>query len=305
MLLALGCTATFLVVLLFGRSVWSLLSRWRGWREARRLPRTVLDLKAERDSLKAEKAMMAAKLNTGLADMKSRLAEQMAEVSRNRNRLLDANNRLQRQSDEIISLKGEISRREEKIAALHDQIAENVKAIAKAWETTSEQEGETARANRLYKEAVIAVDIREQRIRKLESDNIALRESLRAFLPGHEMAEATETAVKGDSRLPEGNPLLAADTETEKPVSTEPVNVFRARFNVGNPIASPSALGAYKAPDRPMSNHVNDEPLAFPRVGLEPAAGKPEQTPLEQEMSNVLSLAERVRGLQKGVKGQR
>ena len=88
MLIALGVFATLFLVLLFGRGLWALLGRWSGWKDARKVPSTIRNLQAERDGLKAEKAMMASKLDSTLADMKLRLAEQMAEVSRNRNRLL-------------------------------------------------------------------------------------------------------------------------------------------------------------------------------------------------------------------------
>jgi hypothetical protein len=300
MLLALGCSATLFVVLLFGRGIWSLLGRWSGWKDARKVPRALRDLKAERDGLKAEKAMMASKLEANMSDMKLRLAEQMAEVSRNRNRLLDANGKLQMQADEMSRLKGEITRREEKIGALNVQIQENVKAIASAWAKTADHEGDAARAMGMHKEAISAVDMREERIRNLETEAKALREIIAAFLPGKDIAAEVRAAVGENpvhaarSALLENRPSLNFDDT----VADLPVNVFQARFNTntGNPLTNPlGPVEGHSEQQLVMPASMNDEPLTFPR----PSEG---HGPLDKGISNVLSLAERVRGLQKIVK---
>jgi hypothetical protein len=287
MLLALGCSATLFVVLLFGRGLWSLLGRWSGWQAARAVPRAMRDLQAERDGLKAEKAMMASKLETTVADMKLRLAEQMAEVSRNRNRLLDANGKMQTQSDDINKLKNEIAKRDDKISALNTQIEENVKAISQAWSKTADHESDAVRAASMHREAITAVNIREDRIRNLEGESKALREIIAAFLPGKDIGKELHSAV-GQSALPISRSLLTDVAENVTVLPEPAINSFQARFNINNPLA---------AADNPLvtPEPLNDEPLSFPREVA--TAG-----PLEQGISNVLSLAERVRGLQKGMK---
>jgi hypothetical protein len=294
MLLALGVFATLFLVLLFGRGLWAVLGRWSGWKDARKVPRTIRDLQAERDGLKAEKAMMASKLDTSMSDMKLRLAEQMAEVSRNRNRLLDANGKLQNQSDEIGKLNSEISKRDEKISTLNIQIGENVKAISQAWAKTADHESDAARAFGMHKEAIIAVNIREDRIRNLEGEAKALREIIAAFLPGKDIGREIQTAVGHSAQI---KPLtltrsLLTDVAENVTVLPEPAfNNFHARFNMNNPLVSADQANETRVTPDP----VNDEPIVFP--GETTAAG-----PLEQGISNVLSLAERVRGLQKGMK---
>jgi hypothetical protein len=290
MLLALGVFATLFLVLLFGRGLWAILGRWSGWKEARKVPRTIRDLQAERDGLKAEKAMMTSKLDTSISEMKLRLAEQMAEVSRNRNRLLDANGRLQNQSDEIGKLKNEITRRDDKIGALNTQIEENVKAISQAWAKTADHESDAVRAASMHKEAITAVNIREDRIRNLEGEAKALREIIAAFLPGKDIGRELHAAV-GQNTLPVTRSLLTDVAENVTAFPEPAINSFQARFNVNNPLASVDTLSeTLLAPDP-----VNDEPVSFPRETA--AAGR-----LEQGISNVLSLAERVRGLQNGMK---
>lgn len=56
-------------------------------RNAKNIPVQMLELQADRDRLRAEHAMMSRKLELRLEDIKARMTEQMAEVSRNRNRV--------------------------------------------------------------------------------------------------------------------------------------------------------------------------------------------------------------------------
>jgi hypothetical protein len=294
MLLALGVFATLFLVLLFGRGLWAILGRWSGWKDARKVPRTIRDLQAERDSLRAEKAMMTSKLDSSMSEMKLRLAEQMAEVSRNRNRLLDANSKMQTQSDEIEKLKNEVAKRNEKIGSLNTQIEENVKAISQAWAKTAEHESDAARAFGMHKEAITAVNIREDRIRGIESEAKALREIIAAFLPGNnignDIGRELPDAV-GQSTLPVTRSLLTNVAENVKVLPDAAMNSFQARFNVAGPLASVSDV----AETRLTPEHVNDEPVTLPRDSTR-------SYPLERGISNVLSLAERVRDLQKSVK---
>jgi DNA repair exonuclease SbcCD ATPase subunit len=53
----------------------------------RATPTTIAELQSDRDRLRAEYAMLWRKLELRMSDLKTKLAEQMAEVSRNRNRI--------------------------------------------------------------------------------------------------------------------------------------------------------------------------------------------------------------------------
>ena len=87
MVLALGSALTFVFFLLFGRVFWSVAMQAGARRRAKDVPVAMLELQADRDRLRAEHALMARKLELRLDDIKIRMAEQMAEVSRNRNRV--------------------------------------------------------------------------------------------------------------------------------------------------------------------------------------------------------------------------
>lgn len=87
MVLGLGAAVTLVLVLLFGRVMWSWAIQGAARKQAKRVPVEMLELQADRDRLRAEHAVMARKLDLRLSDIQVRMAEQMAEVSRNRNRV--------------------------------------------------------------------------------------------------------------------------------------------------------------------------------------------------------------------------
>jgi chromosome segregation ATPase len=151
MLIALGFVAALLVSLLIIRGVWRYGLSLGKRRIERRAPSAIAELKADRDRLKAEFAMQGRRLQLRLDDLKTRMAEQMAEASRNRNRLeqlvteiANRDKQLSQRDTEIASLKSQLEsverelaertgitqqarddlrRREEEIASLHERLA--------------------------------------------------------------------------------------------------------------------------------------------------------------------------------------
>ena len=109
MVLALGSALTFVFFLLFGRVFWGMAVKAGARRNAKQAPVQLLEMQADRDRLRAEHAMMARKLELRLDDIKTRMAEQLAEVSRNRNR--------------VQSLQGDIDLRDEKLKGKDREIA--------------------------------------------------------------------------------------------------------------------------------------------------------------------------------------
>ena len=151
MLIALGFVAALLVSLLVIRGVWRYGISLGKRRIERRAPSAIAELKADRDRLKAEFAMQGRRLQLRLDDLKTRMAEQMAEASRNRNRLellaAEVGNRdkqLAQRDSEIANLRSQLEsmerelaertaitqqarddlrRREEDVAALRERLA--------------------------------------------------------------------------------------------------------------------------------------------------------------------------------------
>ena len=87
MFVALGFVLAALIALFIGRVLWAYALRTSRRRGERDKPTDLARAQAERDQLRAEYAMLSRKLELRLQDLKTRLAEQTAEVSRNRNRV--------------------------------------------------------------------------------------------------------------------------------------------------------------------------------------------------------------------------
>ncbi len=267
LLFVLGFCVALFVVLLFGRGIWALIGSWSGWREARRVPAAIRELQAERDGLKAEKAMMAQKLEATLNDMKMRMAEQMAEVSRNRNRLLDLGQTLKERESTITHVQSQADDTLAQLSSSQTQIEENVKAITLAYAKMAQREEEHVKMQNLLKEAQATLLLRDEKIRNLMDETRSLRELV---------SGQTSGVVNGGERI-----LLAPVL-----VSTFVPNSFEQRFansNSGNPLLLEQAA---------ETNYPDSIDYS----------GDVETDSIDRGVSNVLSLAERVRSLQSGMK---
>ena len=267
LLFVLGFCVALFVVLLFGRGIWALIGSWSGWREARRVPAAIRELQAERDGLKAEKAMMAQKLEATLNDMKMRMAEQMAEVSRNRNRLLDLGQTLKERESTITHVQSQADDTLAQLSSSQTQIEENVKAITLAYAKMAQREEEHVKMQNLLKEAQATLLLRDEKIRNLMDETRSLRELV---------SGQTSGVVNGGERI-----LLAPVL-----VSTSVPNSFEQRFansNSGNPLLLEQAA---------ETNYPDSIDYS----------GDVETNNIDRGVSNVLSLAERVRSLQSGMK---
>ncbi|MBG1230913.1 hypothetical protein [Aestuariivirga litoralis] len=129
MVLGLGAAVTLVLVLLFGRVLWSWAVAASTRRNAKQVPIEMLEMQADRDRLRAEHAIMARKLDLRLDDIKIRMAEQMAEVSRNRNRvqsllqdIQQKDNALKMKSQENENLQSQLETSRAEIDAAHRTI---------------------------------------------------------------------------------------------------------------------------------------------------------------------------------------
>lgn len=115
MLVALGFVLALLLALLFGRGMWNVAIALGARRNAKNIPVQMLELQADRDRLRAEHAMMARKLELRLEDIKARMTEQMAEVSRSRNRV-------QSLIQQLETSEATLTIRDRDVAALNSQV---------------------------------------------------------------------------------------------------------------------------------------------------------------------------------------
>jgi uncharacterized protein (DUF3084 family) len=109
MLLGLGFALAALISLFVARGLWYYALRLGSLRNQRATPSAMAELQSDRDRLRAEYAMLSRKLELRLHDLKTRLAEQMAEVARSRNRI-----------DTLIT---EVEKRDQLVAARDEEIA--------------------------------------------------------------------------------------------------------------------------------------------------------------------------------------
>ena len=282
LLFVLGFCVALFVVLLFGRGVWAMMGTWAGWRDQRRQPAAILELQAERDSLKAEKAMMAQKLEATVNDLKMRMAEQMAEVSRNRNRLLDLGQTLKEREATISHLTSQLDDRSASVLSLNTQIEENVKAINLAYAKMAQREEEHSKMQGVLKEAQSTLLMRDEKIRNLMDEAKALRDLATNVSPS---TAETGLIAKGKGPIPfQAAPVIAA------PLRNQVFESFPANANSGNPLLPVEQL-----------MQANGETLRFENTSNNFEESEQVET-LDRSVSNVLSLAERVRSLQSGMK---
>ncbi len=136
----LGFAVASLIALFLGRAAWRSGVRLGARRMARKVPGTVSELQTERDSMRAENAMMARKLEVRTSEMKARLAEQAAEVARHRNRIevLIAGLALRERLDE--NSRGEITRLKERVAAFEGDVSQRTETEQVAFARLKEKD---------------------------------------------------------------------------------------------------------------------------------------------------------------------
>ncbi len=143
MLVALGFVLATLIALFVGRGMWALAIKASRRGEERDRPSELARVQADRDQLRAECAILSRKFELRLKDIKSRLAEQAAEISRNRNRIerlledIDArdvavnraNADLEANSAQLELLEARLAHRTASLQKLEEQLGDRDKVI--------------------------------------------------------------------------------------------------------------------------------------------------------------------------------
>lgn len=131
LLIVLGFALASLLALFVGRFFWAIAIRLGARRMQKQVPSTVKELQADRDRLRADYALISQKLGSHLETVKTRMAEQMAEVTRSRNRIQslteDVNVRdseISLLTDRIATLEAEAAARSVELSRLQSDLAE-------------------------------------------------------------------------------------------------------------------------------------------------------------------------------------
>jgi DNA repair exonuclease SbcCD ATPase subunit len=263
LLVVLGFALASLLALFVGRFFWSIAIRLGGRRMQKQVPSTVKDLQADRDRLRADYALVSQKLGSHLEAVKNRMAEQMAEVSRSRNRIQSLTEDVNVRDAEIALLKQKIADLETEAAARASEISRLQTEVNERGQTLSRLEGDLATAAMAAgpDEAIAALGSAgiEDRIQKLS----ALSEEI-----------AASRANPGDATAPS----LPADLDAK--------------------LAAAAAETAELQKELARLDAAWSEKLK----GLDAAPGK-EGAPTDPVVANVVSLANRIRSLHKDIAG--
>jgi chromosome segregation ATPase len=162
MLVALGFAVAALIALFLGRIAWVFALSLGKQRMQRSTPTTIAELQSDRDRLRAEYAMLSRRLELRMSEVKTKLAEQMAEVSRNRNRidhliseLRARDKQLHERDTEIQSLRVQLGPLEQELTArtasvqqLKEQLRSRDEEVQKLAQTLEKLRAELTERNR-------------------------------------------------------------------------------------------------------------------------------------------------------------
>ncbi len=305
MLMALGFALALVVCLLVGRAIWSMAMRLGAKRQSKNVPIAMLELQADRDRLRAEHAMMSRKLELRLEDIKTRMTEQMAEVSRHRNRV-------QSMMADILHRDETLKVRDREVAALNAQIdvhkadlAACTNAIEKLTQDTSQKETEIGRQAEVI--AKLAANIREKN--NLVTD---LGSELQTALRLSDMSpQVKATSANNENRLMQRVAELTS-------ISSQMISQRDGNTTVALSPSSMSEVSAMsKSVETPSRQASLDQKMADTEresvamaeqlraldvlMNPPPAPVVVEQPKKSGAMANVISLAQRIRALQKEV----
>jgi len=283
MLLILGFASAIFLSLIAGRIAWKLAFRLGARQAQRNMPSSMIELQTDRDRMRAEHAMMAKKLELRLDDIKMRMAEQTAEVSRHRNRfeilkqdVATRDSMLKERDDELALLR-------DKVSYLEASLEEKVKEISTLNESLSDEEEEEPAAP-VVTAAVPTQDRLKNRIKDLVSLSKQISKQRKgASLELEQPVAMTETEIivkPADSTIFE----LVAQSESleEKIVETE-----RAATELQDELKRLDQVWTETTPE------------ATPEPAPEVPAVEEEKP--KSAITNVISLAQRIRSLHKDV----
>lgn len=264
MLVVLGFALAALIALFVGRFAWGLALRLGAKRMQRQVPSTVAELQSERDRLRAEYAMLSRKLDMRFSDIKMRMAEQMAEVTRNRNRVETLTGEVKKRDAELEAWRA-------KTAGLEAQLADMTRANEELGEEIGRLNSEMAGLNTSLGE-------RDERIAALHAD-LAAATSLAETL-----ALRPEETVSPITRKIEELAHLSEEIAEERAADLPLAEASRVAGDLERELARL---------DRNWSEKLAELDKAKDGNG----AGE------TGKVTNIVSLAKRLRALQKDVAG--
>ena len=303
MLVALGFALALVIVLLAARGFWSMAMRIGARRHAKHIPIAMLELQADRDRLRAEHAMMSRKLELRLEDIKTRMTEQMAEVSRHRNRVQSMMAEMDRRDDSIKNRDREVGALNAQLEVHKADLAACTDAIDRYAKEAAQKDGELTRQASLI--AQLSANLRDkgQLVSTLGNElQTALRLGDGKPNPKADASEnrllqrvAELTSISTQmSNQRDGNPMVPTQFNANKAVA-EGIETPSRQANLDQQLAETEREAAAMAEElRSLDKLMSAK--SEPEIETAPVA-EPKRS---GAMANVISLAQRIRALQKG-----
>lgn len=283
MLLILGFAIAAFLGLIAGRIAWKLAFRLGARQAQRNMPSSMIELQTDRDRMRAEHAMMAKKLELRLGEIRMRMAEQTAEVSRHRNRFEILKQDVAKRDEMLLERNAEIVTLRDKVSYLEAKIEEKDKEIETLNESLVEVEVDEEPAAPAVTEPVPTQDRLKNRIKDLVSISKKPKVAPLELEQPVAMAETGIIVKPADSNTLEF--VAQSESLEEKIVETE-----RAAADLQDELKRLDQVWSEEKPE------VEPEPAAE-------TPAPPEEEKPKSAITNVISLAQRIRTLHKDVKG--
>jgi chromosome segregation ATPase len=224
--------------------------------------------------MRAENAMMARKLEVRMGEMKAKLAEQAAEVARHRNRIEILAVDLAQRDKADAGLRAEIARLEEQVATYEGLISQRTDSASLTLEKLQAKDRE------INQQADEIAGLKS-RIWKLQAKTQPIEERL------VEAGEESEKLAAEIRALDQAWPTKLAELG------------FEGRGTAEN-AAGPETGVAAETMERPESQAEPVNGTTAPVTEIH-AEAKPARSPQSRFAGNVISLAQRIKALQKTI----
>ncbi len=300
MLVALGFVLCALVVLLFGRVIWNVAVKLGTSRSAKQIPVAMMELQADRDRLRVEHAMMARKLELRVQDIKLRMTEQMAEVSRNRNRIQTLVQDLASKSETLTTRETEIQKLSAEIAAYKADLANLTETIKHLTSTNATTQDENRRLISKLAEAQSALKMNDF-VQSKWAQQMNTGTSPTPVMASQPMERTSEDRIK--QRIHELTNVSAEISNPTNPIfESHPAPQILA----AQPVTLEQKLVEAEREANAMTEELRslDKMLQGATTSDKPVAAEaaPQEEPKQGPVANVISLAQRIKALQFDVK---
>ncbi len=173
MLFALGFILAALIAMFLGRGLWNYGVKIGQRRMQKLSPLSITEVQADRDRLRAEYAVMTRKLELRLDDLKDRMAEQMAEVSRNKTRIEDLHGEIDERDQLLAERESEAAAMKAKFEPLETELASRTASIQQLKEQLRNKSEQADTAQRELVQLRVQLEERDNLIAELGAKTAA------------------------------------------------------------------------------------------------------------------------------------